>query len=286
MLGFAVPLRHPDSCRDYDVVCRDLQATLESIAAQTSPEWEAVVVGNQRPDVSLPDFSLPDKVRFVELDVPVPALDEHGHPAYRDRILDKGKKLAAAIGILRDRGATHVMPVDADDFVHHHLAATVADNPEHPGWYSPEGFVNLRGTNRLWGVDDEFHLRNGSTHVLPADLLPIPPHTEQGGVTDPPAIDDTVVLDVVGRHTKWSGFAAAQGTPLQPLPFASSIYVVGTGENVSGVNYQSGDPRPLDPEVADIYGIRRVSRWINGLRLTRAQFTRLQQRIARRRPSH
>jgi hypothetical protein len=147
------------------------------------------------------------------------------------------------------------MWVDSDDFVSNRLAAYVKSAAGANGWYSDAGFFHVQGARTVTPVEHDFHQRNGSTHVLRADLTGVPESIE-------PTLQRNEVIDAVGRRRvrsimgdhKWIvAFFEEHGTPLAPLPFPAAIWEIGTGENFSRVLTAAGVTRPVAGAISEEY---------------------------------
>jgi hypothetical protein len=216
VLTFVTTVRHPKNSRDYSRVEGLLKDTVASMCGQTRGDFSVVVVGNQRPS-----FDLPPQARFVGVDFPPPS-DLPGPQTGREPVLaDKGTKLAVGLLAARELAPTHVMAVDADDFVSNRLAGLVADHPGANGWFVADGYKISLTSGLIRPVDGDFNFRCGTSHVVRFDLLDVP---------DLP-VDATqeqiwgsfgrfMVRDLLGSHHAIAKHLEEHGTPLAPLPSA------------------------------------------------------------------
>jgi hypothetical protein len=255
VLGFVTSLPHPVNCASYDRRCELLGDTLHSVLAQTDPDITVVVVANEPPvGGHLPDDP---RVEVVLVDFPPPHKPE-GTPVITDAMYaDKGGKLSVGTAAARRSGADYIMWVDSDDFVSDRIAAFVRSADGAPGWYSDAGFFHVQGSRTVTPVEHDFHQRNGSTHVLRADLTGVPETIE-------PTLTRNEVIDAVGRKRvrsimgdhKWIvAFYEELGTPLAPMPFPAAIWEIGTGENFSRILTAAGSTRPVAGAIAAEYGL-------------------------------
>lgn len=217
MLTFIVPVRHPQNARDWSRLKEMLAHTTASIAGQESKEWRGVVVANTGSDLPVlpPQFS----VAWVDFS-PNPLHDLGRDPTqWGDKFeafrYDKGHRVLA--GLLHAPDSEHYMVVDDDDFVSSRLAGFVAQHPGQHGWYFGDGYVWSEGSPWIF-KHRTLHKICGTTHVVHRNLMKIP----------------ATGADAPLQHIRWLGTHAlltedftAAGTPLQPLPFAGSVYRVG-----------------------------------------------------------
>jgi hypothetical protein len=279
VLGFVTSLPHPANCRSYPERCDLLTLTLASILAQTAPDIRVVVVANARPTNPIGDARV--EVVLVPF---APSASPAGAPTAVWGIYeDKGAKLAVGTSALVAAGASHVMIVDSDDFVHRGLAAHVAAHGDDPGWFSPTGYFHVRGSRTVRVMPADFHQRNGSTHIVRTDLLAVPPGLDptlsRDGVLDTLGRERTVAL--LGRHRPIVEHCAAAGAPLVPLPFPSAIWEIGTGENFSQVLAAAGERLPVEGRIAHDYGLPVPSRGTAAASAMRSAAARLGRRVAR-----
>ena len=255
MLGFVTSLPHPVNCVSYDRRCRLLGDTLRSILAQRDQDLCVRVVANEPPIARyLPSD---DRVEIVLVDFPAPNKPEHTPVATNAMYADKGGKLSVGTAAARRAGAGYIMWVDSDDFVSNRLSEFVHAHDGETGWYSDAGYFHVAGSRTVRPLEHEFHQRNGSTHILRADITGVPPTVE-------PSMTRTAVIDAVGQRRvrsimgdhKWIvAFFAELGTPLAPLPFPSAVWEIGTGENYSRVLTASGARRPVAGPISEEYGL-------------------------------
>ena len=278
MLGFVTSLPHPVNCASYDRRCRLLGDTLRSILGQTDPDLCVVIVANEPPvGGHLPDDP---RVEVVLVDFPPPHKPE-GTPVITDAMYaDKGGKLSVGTAAARRRGADYIMWVDSDDFVTNRLAGFVRDEAGANGWYSDAGFFHVQGSRTVTPVAHDFHQRNGSTHVLRADLTGVPetvePTMTRQQVID--AVGPKRVRSIMGDHKWIVAYFEDLGTPLAPLPFPAAIWEIGTGENFSRILTAAGDTRPVAGAISDEYGLPVPSR----LEEARSRVDGVRARVARR----
>ncbi len=92
-------------------------------------------------------------------------------------------------------GADYIMWVDSDDFVSNRLTEFVHTHHGDDGWYSDAGYFHVAGSRTVRPLEHEFHQRNGSTHILRADITGVPPTVE-------PSMTRTAVIDAVGQRRR------------------------------------------------------------------------------------
>lgn len=231
-LHFIVPVRHPESVRDWSVVQGQLAETVRSISNQDQAGWVCHVVANERAE--LPD--LPSEVVIHRVDLPLPHMpDRHLETEdFYDAVRhDKGLRILPAVETVPD--TDFFMVVDFDDFVSRRLAGTVARSPTANGWYVWSGFL-FSGGNILF-KHQSLDTLCGSTLISRRGLL--------GSFRLPTGeVDIAKVKRHLGSHIFIKPDLKEAGTPLAPLPFAGTVYRVGNPQSTSGAGHMVSEMTP------------------------------------------
>ena len=255
LLTFVTAVRHPQNASSFSKVGALLEATLRSVCRQSDPDFSVIVVHN-----SLPEFKFSDeRIHYLLVDFPPPTLERTAEIDFMAGIRDKGTKLSVGLAKARELGAEHVMFIDCDDLLHRDIARWVNERPRHPGWYSADGFIHTVGSAWVHPVIGDFHHRNGSTSIVRTDLAALSPLIRPGSSqAEVIEIMGTHYIErIIGIHGRWSELVREAGCEMEPLPFASTIWEIGTGENASG-NLVSGRPRTrIGEEVTSDFGLER-----------------------------
>ena len=230
MLAFVIPVKHPKRSASYERVCELLRQTLHSVEAQTDPHFATVIVCNQKPAWAEDTANR----RFVEVDFPPAEPPASAKDWVNWLYLDKGCKIAVALQHAKQFRPTHVMPVDADDFISNRLAGFVRQHPDAPGWYMPDG-LTYSGLFRIAQPRDRFWSYCGTSHVIRQDLLPVPDSLGLRPSRDEvmAALDPYYLERILGCHVDYIKYFGERGVTLEPLPFLGAFYHADTGENAS-----------------------------------------------------
>jgi hypothetical protein len=216
LLTFIIPVRHQDNARDWSILKHNLAQTIGSIAAQKDKRWKAVVVANHGAD--LPE--LPSGFQIVRVDFcPNPFHEKSSTDEktfYEAVRIDKGRRILA--GLLAAGKLRHVMIVDDDDFVSHHLTGFVAEHPTANGWFIKNGYVWADGGRLLYKYGDFSHFC-GTSLIIRADLYKLP--------SSATTASDDYIKRMLGSHIYIQSYLTEQGTALAPLPFMGAVYRVG-----------------------------------------------------------
>lgn len=220
-LVFVIPVRHPQSVRNWDIVEQNLAATLASISNQSSHNWECRIVANR--EAKLPD--LPAQCVAIRVDLPCPKLPDPSvdKEQYYDAVrLDKGLRIYA--GMKNIPMESHVMVVDFDDFISSQIAEFVSSHRELPGWYIENGYVYAGGN--ICHIKSKLHKMCGSTHIIKRKLF--------GALELPDGTPDlTAIKRNLGSHIYIKDDLEQARESLLPLPFKGVIYRIGNPQSTS-----------------------------------------------------
>lgn len=230
MLAFVIPVKHPARSQSYQRVCDLLRNTLRSVEAQSDSRFATVVVLNERPSWAV---DTPNR-RFIEVDFPPAEAPKSQKDWVNWLYMDRGAKIAVGLLHARQFSPTHVMPVDADDFVSNRLAGWVREHPAAAGWYMPQGLI-WSGVFRIGEVREKFWSYCGTSHIFRADLLPIDesigPRPSRETVVETLGAEYTE--KILGNHVHYLRYFEEKGVPIEPLPFIGGVWHADTGENSS-----------------------------------------------------
>ncbi len=241
MIAFVTSLRNPLNSDSYERVELLLRDTLASVCGQTDRDFVVVVVGNRAPD-----FALPDKVHFVEVDFPPPTSTSGPRTALKPFVWDKGTKIGIGLAFARQFDPAYVMIFDADDFVSNQIAGFVNARRDRPGWYVRDGWM-YSGSRKVFKKQPNFNKTCGTCFVLPFEAYAVPPDLSVGASQAEVAeAFGERLYRILGAHRDAFEWHADRGRHLEPLPFRGAVYHVDTGENHSGKTMDSF-ARPSTP---------------------------------------
>lgn len=244
MLVFIVPLKSAQKSSSWESVCALFQRCLQSICNQTCPDFRVIVVCNEKPAIA---YQHP-QIEYVQVEFPEPKEDN----PIAWGLTDKGRKVLKGLVAAQAYSPTHTMTVDADDCVSCRLAAYIRQHPEANGWYLRQGYKYIDTSDFLYLKRREFYRMTGTANILRYDLNEIPPHPEWNRGCG--------YYKFHINHQKIKAMMAERGTPLKPLPFPGAVYILGTGENMSGnegnVSFSWLNRKRLTPKLAQEFGLR------------------------------
>jgi hypothetical protein len=249
MLAFITTLRHPQNSADYSRVESLLRDTLTSVVRQTCDDYVVVIVGNRRPE-----FALPDRTHFVEVDFAPPSGVKGPHTGRASVIWDKGTKTAVGLIAARAFDPDYVMPFDADDFVHRGIAEFAQSRRGGAGWVITRGWVYSRARN-AYAFRRKFFRICGTSFIVPFDAYEVPADLTVSATQREIAAAFGERLENLLEHGYAFDWWREHGRRLEPLPFAGAVYHVDTGENHSG-NMLVGPALPYAAHLHRDFGIR------------------------------
>lgn len=255
-----------------------LDRTIESALAQRSSDHVVLVACHEVPPSA---WSSHGKVRFLPVGFGRPERNND------DMCADKVAKLSHGIEQALALGCEHVMITDADDLVHREAATLAGANPDAPGWYADFEYFYAYGGRwlRRFQLPGE---QAGPCAIFRAGMLRFDAPPYSGGWLDFVAGEERYMGMLAGRAQRtctivaaglahYRAFAAREGHPLRPLPFAGNVVIChsdSTSHVAGGSGSRFGEQAPA----------REASRWresARGLRRHWRSLQRLTPEIAR-----
>lgn len=235
MVIFAIPLRARETSKDWDGCVRRFHQTLHSIFHQTSGAFRCMVACNEIPAL---DREYGERLEFIPLDIPVPK-------EWVEMARDKFWKLTVIAVRIREileeqpdpEKGIYVMPVDADDLLNCRIAEYCEQHPDENGFVSADGYVWQDG-ERFFRIYPQMHTYCGSCNIIKMYREDLP---EKCPVSQTLCHDQETAGKLNARYpirydhnTVVSRYAEA-GKPFAILPFRSTVYLLGTGDNISAI---------------------------------------------------
>ncbi|MEI6231548.1 MAG: glycosyltransferase family 2 protein [Planctomycetota bacterium] len=221
MLLFIIPLMSKQVAKDFHVVSNKLEQTLRSICNQGTDDYEVVVVCHERPEIGFShskihyaevDFDLVSCIKEKDLTVGITTERDFIH-----RRTDKGRKMLYGYYFAQQFNPTHIMFVDADDFVSNRLAAHCSANPDCAGWYVEKGYRYREFGSWIYLKRTNFHMQCGTGFIMKNNIIPAKPPLYNEGF-------DYYKFFIA--HQSIVRTLREAGTPLLPLAFYAVVYVL------------------------------------------------------------
>lgn len=241
MVVFAIPLRAKQTSKDWDACIMRLNRTIRSIFNQTCDEFKCIVACNEIPTL---EKEYDDRLEFITCDIAIPT-------EWVEMARDKFWKLTVIAVRIREildaqrypEKGIYVMPVDADDLLNCRIAEYCKQYPDAHGFVSKDGYVWKEG-QKIFRKYPQMHTYCGSCNIIKMyrDDLPVELPVSQemchdqatAGILNaryPIRFDHNTVVE---RYAAW-------GKPFAIFPFRSTVYVLGTGDNISAIWHATHD---------------------------------------------
>lgn len=206
-ITFVIPLRAPQSCNNWEQVSTACVGTLQSIANQSSGNYQCLLVCHEPP----PSIPSVNNFEIVRVNYPVPKTD-------KERKQDKGLKIRQALEYLKCKTSVFSMNLDADDRIHHDLVRFVESNETGSGWRIGKGYV-YPGGKWLRAHNGSFDSLCGSSIICRVDDL------------------SETASPILWGHCQAQDQFKQKGTPLTDVPFYAAVKVVGYGDNITETKF-------------------------------------------------
>ena len=244
MLTFIIPVKSAAVAKHWSTTCKLFERCLRSTCNQSSTDFRTIVVCNEKPNI---EFDHP-QVDYILVDFVPPAKEKN--PIARG-LTDKGRKVLKGLIYAQQFFPSHAMIVDADDCVSARLAGFVKQYRDRNGWYFNTGFKYREGEPFIYIKRQNFYRMSGTSNILRFDLFNLPevPEYNRGYGYYKFYVD----------HQKTKSIMAERGLPIQPLPFPGAIYILATGDNMSGnennLSFNFFNRKRLTPEIRQEFSL-------------------------------
>jgi len=250
MLTFLIPLLSKRVAKSWRETSDLLDRTLHSIYAQTSDRYQVLIVGNEPPDLELPE-----NVKFLPVDFPLPKKFDDPYKTNRARERDRSAKVTYGLLYLYQTGdrSAYVMPVDADDLISRRIVEfterRARETPGHPGWFLRRGYRYRDGSNWIYIMRKGFDGLCASSIVTRLDVyhfLDEHPEVDLAEAVHWSPEFDTLVdrYNSSYRHRDIIKTLTERGQTLERLPFPGGIYVM-HADNMSLLFIKKSSTRPM-----------------------------------------
>ncbi len=212
---FCAPLMGRHMAQDWGAISDGVARMVRSLLAQTDRNWLLLLCSQDRPD-SLPDDP---RIHFLPFTASVSGMDKSMKVA----------ALMAALPQVLDGRDGYMHALDADDMVHPDLVGHIrGDNNGRGYWHRYGGMIDAKsgaighcGPRSLrYPTARPFMNQCGSSAAIYVDFRA------------PRRSDELARAFYGGGHRNFRITARAHGVTLDPVPFASALYVMNTGENM------------------------------------------------------
>lgn len=222
MIYFVIPLRSKAAAKNWERVTADFNKTIKSCYNQTSPEFKIFVACHDIPTV---DFGYDERVKFIQVDIPVPTTT-------KEMMFDKGYKMYTLMQTVRNEmincpmhGGGYILPVDADDLISNRIASFFEGRNDGKCYTSKYGWIWNKPSKFLMKAKDLWRTCGSCTVIYyKKDELP-----------DVDFYENTNKYIFQNSHRFLIRYAKSVGKQFGIIPFPTTVYVLGTGENHSSL---------------------------------------------------
>ena len=214
VIVFGLPLKANTGRAKWDIVQRNLRATLGNLRRQSDKNFVVIVAGHDKPDMGAHDGN----VCWVDARWPPPeSPDGYSH--------DKLKKRRLILSLIRRSVLKefYFFTLDSDDYVDPDLCAYVRSDHNRSGYYIDKGYIydvttGVLGQNEP--VRSPFYKYCGSCAAFWLTKRDLPLRA-----TD----TSTFWNDVSNKHVHIPQQMAEKGRPMATFPFNAALYLVNHG---------------------------------------------------------
>lgn len=232
MVCFVIALMNKAVAADWTKVEANFNNTLHSIFNQTDDNFKVYVGYTDMPRL-YEDYD--ERLKMI-------SCNTHTPKERIEKLRDRGWKLSACANAIYneieqfafDDGGVFVFPVDADDLVNRKIVEYANTHSKANGFKSKKSYRHIKGKKYL----DITPFFGGTMNIMKlykSDLVPMMPDVSL-------CFDYETACKLQECPVRWTDWEVEQqfmdlGRPFSKLPFKSTIYVLGTGDNLS-----DGDP--------------------------------------------
>ena len=218
MIYFGIPLRSKKASKNWAMVTKIFNRTLESIYRQTDPDFHVIIACHDIPELYR---NYDERVEFLVSDQPLPENK-------REMRLDKGWKISMIAVRIRQMGGGYTMIVDSDDIVSNRIAEYLNAHPGENGFLSKFGYLYREGMPYVKKIYAP-HRICGSCSIINYSVEDLPDIMPEN------LWDDTFKDKWIIRksHRLLPKYLKEHGRELARMPFPTTIYVRNTNDNIS-----------------------------------------------------
>ncbi len=212
---FCTPLMGRHMAQDWGAISAGLSRTIDTLLAQTDPNWRLLITSQDMPDPLCDD----PRIAFLRYESPVNRPDQ----------LAKGVHMMADLPRRLAGQDAYMHALDADDLMHPDLVAFIRrDNNCRGYWHRDGGMIDARtgliarcGERTLrYPTSRPFLNHCGSSAAVYVDFR------------GPRRSEEMAGRFYMGSHRNFRITARAHGITLDAIPFPAALYVMNTGENM------------------------------------------------------
>lgn len=230
-IGIVIPFKSKEVSKNWDVTCRNLKATVDSVLAQTSGDYTAVVVGHDCPDFFKSEHYKNSKCNFLHYeDFSPPKIGPDEMQNQLKYEFDRCTKILRGIMQIKenDPSVTHWFSLDADDLIHDNFVSILSSYERAGAIILDKGYFLFKSTGII-NKEDEFSAYCGSSSVISDRYFDLP------GTIDEKSYRRTPFGNISHVHMKQR--MLEDGVKVLVPDERLIMYVRDNGENISNDAY-------------------------------------------------
>jgi hypothetical protein len=230
-IGIVIPLKAKAVSRDWSVISKNLKATVDSVLAQNSDDFYAVVVGHDCPDFFLKQDYLDRKCEFLtysDFEPPKVGADEPANQLKYE--FDRCTKILRGIMHLRTKhpSVTHWFALDADDLIRNDFIEVLKKHERFDAIILENGYFYFKNTG-IVNKENEFSSYCGSSSLVSDKIFDLPSLVDEKSYRSTPFGN----ISHVHMRQRLSDGGKSISVPEERI----IMYVRDNGENISNEAY-------------------------------------------------
>ncbi|WP_100639763.1 glycosyltransferase family A protein [Marinobacter salexigens] len=187
-LGIVMPLKAKAVAKDWSVTSENLKATVDSVLAQNSDAFHAVVVGHDCPAFFAEQSYQDSKCEFLpysDFEPPKAGPDEPENQLKYE--FDRCTKILRGIMHLKQKypSITHWFSLDADDLVRNNFVEVLKKHEQFDAIILEKGYFYFKNTG-IFHEENEFSAYCGSSSIISDRVFDLPSQVNEKSYRDTP----------------------------------------------------------------------------------------------------
>lgn len=223
-LAIIIPFKSKQVSKDWDISCRSLMGTINSLTQQSNNNFKAVIVGHELPTNINPDMY--ENIDFLQVDF-LPPQKNSPTFTHKDYIFDKNQKITTGAIHLNKKHSdiTYWYQLDADDIIAPKFVDYILNQPKASGFLLEGGYLFYQSVNRKISANN-LTVFCGSTSIISNEFMTIPDE-----------VDEETVLSIPWcryPHMNFENYFIKElSKPATIIQEKLLAYVLGHGDNIS-----------------------------------------------------
>lgn len=253
-IGIVIPLKSKKVAKNWDTTTKNLKATVDSVLAQSSENFNAVVVGHDCPEFLKDDSYQNSKCEFLKYsDFEPPVAGEVEAENQLKYEFDRCTKILRGIMHLRDQNPsiTHWFALDADDLIRNDFVRALENYEKSNVIILDNGYFYFKNSGII-NEENEFSAYCGSSAVISDRVFSLPDTVDERSYRSTPFGSIS--------HVHMKQRLEADGWSISIPDERIIMYVRDNGENISNDAYCNTPYKKIKKIVKSIVRYKSVTR--------------------------